>query len=164
MSSQPTPSEYRFEKRRVDATVTLSSGRSTRGCLFTAGQSTRHGGPELVSDLLNAGPGFFPFEVQEDNGSRTVLYNRAHAVLVALADNEAEHEPGYSVATRRFVSVLLSTGERISGAVRVYQPAGRDRLSDWARQPETFRYLETGGLTFLVNAAHIVDISEVPEP
>ena len=164
MPPQTTNSEYRFEKRRVDATVTLSSGQSTPGCLFTAGQSTRHGGPELVSDLLNSSAGFFPFEIHEDGGSRTVLYNRAHVVLVALAENEAEREPGYNVATRRIVSVLLSTGQRISGSVRVYQPAGRDRMSDWARQPEAFRYLETGQLTLLVNAAHIVDISEVPEP
>ena len=42
----------------------------------------------LVSDLLNAGPGFFPFEIQEDTGSRTVLYNRAHVVVVGLAENE----------------------------------------------------------------------------
>ena len=164
MSAQTTSSEYRFEKRRVNATVTLSSGQSAIGCVFTAGQSTRHGGPELVSDLLNAGTGFFPFEIHEDAGPRTVLYNRAHVVLVALADNEAERDPGYAVATRRVVSLLLSTGQRLAGAVRVYQPAGRDRLSDWARQPETFRYLETGDQTLLVNAEHIVDISEVPEP
>jgi hypothetical protein len=126
VSAQTTSSEYRFEKRRVNATVTLSSGQSTVGC--------------------------------------TVLYNRPHVVLVALADNEAEREPGYSVATRRFVSLLLSTGQRVAGAVRVYQPAGRDRLSDWTRQPGTFRYLETGDQTLLVNAEHIVDISEVPEP
>jgi hypothetical protein len=157
VSPQSNPSEYRFEKRRVDATVTLSSGQSTLGCLFTAG-------PELVSNLLNSSHGFLPFEIQESGGSRTVLYNRAHVVLVALTDNEAEREPGYNVATRRFVSILLSTGQRVTGAVRVYQPAGRDRLSDWTRQPETFRYLETGALTFLVNATHIVDISEVPEP
>ena len=35
----------------------------------------------------------------------------------------------------------------------MYQPEGRDRLSDWARQPDTFRYLDTGDLKLLVNAA-----------
>jgi hypothetical protein len=47
--------------------------------------------------------------------------------------------------------------------VRVYRPEGRDRLSDWARQPETFRYLETSDMALLINAEHIVDVSEVPE-
>ena len=164
MPIRSTSSEFRFEKQRVDATVTLSSGLSTRGCFFTAAESTRYEGPERVGDLLNAEEGFFPFEIHEAEGTRTVLYNRSHVVLVGLSDNEEEREPGYSVATRRFVSILLTTGQRIVGSVRVYRPQGRDRLSDWTRQPETFRYIEAGDMTILVNAAHIIDVSEVPEP
>jgi len=156
-------SVYRFEKRRIDATVTLSSGESMRGCFFTAGDSSRHNGPERVSDLLNAESGFVPFEIHHEDGMRTVLYNRAHVVLVALDENEAALDPGYSVATRRYVSILLSNGQRVVGAVRVYRPEGRDRLSDWARQPECFRYLETSDMALLINTAHIVDVSEVPE-
>ena len=89
-----------------------------------------------------------------------MLCNRSQVLMVALADNEATRDPGYEVATRRTVSVLLSNGERVAGAVRVYRPAGRDRLSDWARQPETFRYLETDKATLLVNVAHIIEVSE----
>jgi len=164
MGAQPDLSVYRFEKRRIDATVTLSSGDSTRGCFFAAGDSLRHGGPERLIDLLNEETGFVPFEIRLDDDTRTVLYNRAHIVLIALAENDASLDPGYSVATRRFVSILLSNGRRIVGAVRVYRPEGRDRLSDWARQPETFRYLETSDMALLLNTAHIVDVSEVPEP
>ncbi|HVZ22609.1 MAG TPA: hypothetical protein VG871_16160 [Vicinamibacterales bacterium] len=164
MPERSRPSEYRFEKQRVAATVTLSSGQSTRGAFFTATGSAQHDGPERVGDLLNRETGFFPFEIQEPEGSRTVLYNRAHVVVVGLAENEEQRDAGYEVATRRFVSILLTNGQRVVGAVRVYRPKGRDRLSDWTRQPETFRYLETSDMTVLVNAAHIVDISEVPEP
>jgi len=156
--------EFRVEKRRVDATVTLSSGLSTRGCFFTAGAAATHDGPERVGDLLNSEGGFFPFEIHEAEGTRTVLYNRAHVIIVGLNDNEEDRVPGYTVAPRRFVSILLSNGQRVVGFVRVYRPQGRDRLSDWTRQPDAFRYLETGDLTLLVNATHIVDISEVPEP
>ena len=46
--------------------------------------------------------------------------------------------------------------------VRVYRPEGRDRLSDWARQPETFRYVDAGDTTLVVNAAHIVAVTEEP--
>jgi len=163
MGAQADLSVYRFEKRRIDATVTLSSGPPTRGCFFAAADSLRHGGPERLIDLLNEEAGFVPFEIHQEDGTRTVLYNRRHIVLVTLAENDASLDPGYSVATRRFVSVLLSNGQRVVGAVRVYRPEGRDRLSDWARQPETFRYLETSDMALLVNTAHIVDVSEVPE-
>jgi hypothetical protein len=57
--------------------------------------------------------------------------------------------------------MLLSTGDHLQGAVRVYRPEGRDRLSDWARQTEVFRYVETEEKTLIVNSAHIVEISEV---
>ena len=77
---------------------------------------------------------------------------------------EAALDPGYGVATRRVVSVLLTNGARITGAVRVYRPEGHDRMSDWARQPETFRYIETGDATVVVNFAHIVEVSEIAEP
>jgi hypothetical protein len=155
-------SEYRFEKRRAEAVLRLSSGAVARGCFFLAG-SARHDGPELVWDLLNAETGLFPFELHDTAGPRTVLYNRTHVVTVALSDNEASREPGYAVATRRVVSMVLSTGERLTGAVRVYRPEGRDRLSDWARQPEVFCYIEIDDLTTIVNTAHIVEVSEVSE-
>jgi hypothetical protein len=163
MSARPAPSEFRVEKRRTDATVTLSTGLSERGCFFVAGGSPLHDGPERVGDLLNSEQAFFPFEIHGAEGIRTVLYNRAHVVTVVVGDDEASRDPGYGVATQRLVSALLSNGQRVVGTVRVYRPAGRDRLSDWAVQPETFRYIETRDMTIIVNVAHIVEISEVSE-
>ena len=84
--------------------------------------------------------------------------------MVALTENEARRDPGYDVATERFVSVLLSNGSRVAGSIRVYRPEGRDRLSDWARHSDTFRYVETGETTLLVNIAHVIEVSEVPRP
>jgi hypothetical protein len=163
MPTSTAPSEYRVEKRRAAATVTLSSGTAERGCFFLASSSTRHDGPERVADLLNSEHGFFPFEIHGEDGVRTVLYHRSHVVFVTVAEDEAALDPGYGVATRRVVSVLLTNGERITGAVRVYRPGGHDRMSDWARQPETFRYIETGAATVVVNFAHIVEVSEIAE-
>jgi len=149
----------------MDAVVTLSSGLSTQGSFFIAGGSALHAGPERVADLLNSEPGFFPFEIHFVGRTYTVLYNRNQVVMVALAENEASGDTGYDVATRRFVSILLSNGQRIAGAVRVYRPEGRDRLSDWARQPEIFRYVEMpDDTTLIINVAHIIEVSEVTQP
>ena len=51
----------------------------------------------------------------------------------------------------------------ILGSVRVYRPEGRDRLSDWSRHGEQFRYIESSDATFIVNVAHIVEAREVFE-
>jgi|SRR5262245_33329452 len=161
MHSHSAESEFHVEKRRVEAVVTLAGGDSARGWFFISGTSALHEGAERVGDLLNSETGFFPFEI-EGSGGRTVLYNRHHVIMVRLFENEARQDPGYAFARRLVVSILLSTGRRVEGAVRVYRPEGRDRLSDWTRQPEPFRYIESDEATVMVNASHIVTVSEVP--
>jgi hypothetical protein len=154
-------SQFRIEKRRAAAVVTVTGAEPVRGCFFTVGATPAHHAGERIGDLLNAEPGFFPFEMQTESKPRTMLLNRAHVITVEIFDDEARRDPGYAVAVRRDVSVLLSNGQRLSGAIRVYRPEGRDRLSDWTHQPETFRYLETSGSTLIINAAHIVAVTEV---
>jgi hypothetical protein len=83
--------------------------------------------------------------------------------MVELAEDEARSDSGYAVARRQAVSLLLSSGQRITGVVHVHRPEGHDRLSDWTRQPGRFRYVETTSGTCLLNASHIVEVSEIPE-
>ena len=147
-------SAFRFEKRRVEAALTMVGGDAAQGSFFVAG--------ERIGELLNQGAGFFPFEIHRSGGTQTVLYNRAHVITVTLSESEAARDPGYAIARRRDVWMMLSDGRRLRGVVRVYRPEGRDRLSDWARQPETFRYVDTDEGTVLVNAAHIVAVTEEP--
>jgi hypothetical protein len=156
-------SEYRVEKRRAQAVLTLSTGSRVRGCFFLASSRASQGGPERVVDLLNSESGFFPFELSAERGAPSALYNRSQVVLVTLLDNptEAQLEPGYSLATERLVRMLLSNGAEIVGSVRVYRPTGRDRLSDYARLPDTFRYVETEDGTLIVNWGHIVELREI---
>ena len=68
--------------------------------------------------------------------------------------------PAMAWPGRESVSLSLSNGQRLQGSVRIYRPEGRDRLSDWARHGQRFRYLETTYSTFLVNIDHIVDARE----
>jgi hypothetical protein len=164
MAQAPPVSGFRVEKTRVDATLTLSNGDSTFGSFFVATASAHYPGAERVEEVLNAEPGFFPFEHRDGAHCRTVLHNRSHIVMVALNNEEEKRDPGYDIAARRFVSVLLSNGRRVTGAVRIYRPEGHDRLSDWARHSEAFRYVELGETTLLVNIAHIIEVNETPEP
>jgi hypothetical protein len=158
-------SEFRIEKRRAEARLTLSSGTIVAGCFFLSGSNASHSGPERVADLLNGETGFFPFELHAAGAVSTVLFNRTQLLLVTLVGEtvEAHLDPGYSVATERAVRMLLSNGDVVEGRVRIYRPAGRDRLSDYARVPDVFRYVETRGGTLIVNANHIVELRETSE-
>ena len=155
-------SEYRIEKRRTQAVLTLSTGTVVHGCFFLAESRATLAGPERVADLLNAETGFFPFEFAAEGTPRTVLFNRSQVVEVRLLEEvgEARLDPGYNVATEREVRIRLSIGRTIEGRIRVYRPMGRDRLSDYARAPEMFRYIETTDGTLIVNSAHIVELRE----
>lgn len=163
MTPDPARSGFRFEKRRASAVLTLAGGETVTGSFFVAG-SASHEGPERVAELLNSEPGFFPFEVAREAAIETVLYNRAHLLFAEVLDHEERDVPGYAVAVARDVSLTLSNGQRIDGIVRVQRPEGRDRVSDWLRQREMFRYVEAADVTLIVNAAHIVAITEVPGP
>ncbi len=158
-------SEFRVEKHRAEAQLTLTTGTRVKGAFFLAGSAAGHAGPERVGDLLNGEQGFFPFELAGGGNPRTVLYNRAHVTTIALPPNaiEAQLEPGYDLAIKRRVSILLSTGTRVAGTVSVSRPVGHNRLSDYAQAGEVFRYLETSDHTLIINSAHIVELMEIAE-
>jgi len=158
-------SEFRIEKRRAEAELTLATGTTVRGCFFLSGSSAIHTGPERVADLLNAETGFFPFELHAGATPQTVLYNRTQLLFVTLLEEpvESKLETDYSIAKERAVRILLSNGSAVEGQVRVYRPIGRDRLSDYARAPEAFRYVETPEGTVIVNADHIVEFRETTQ-
>ena len=152
-------SEFRIEKRREAAELTLVTGATVPGVFFLAGSSPLHTGPERVGDVMNLEPGFFPF----GTGVETMLVNRAHVLKVSLSPEmiEAQLDAGYDVATRRTVRVLLTTGEMVTGNVVVFRPPGHDRLSDYAHIDEKFRYLELEDRTLLINSSHIVALTEI---
>jgi hypothetical protein len=158
-------SEFRIEKRRAEVALTLTTGTTVRGCFFLSGSSATRSGPERVADLLNAETGFFPFELHAGGAPQTVLYNRTQLLIVSLLEEpvESQIEPDYNIAKERAVRILLSNGASVEGQVRVYRPIGRDRLSDYARAPEAFRYVETAGGTVIVNADHIVEFRETTQ-
>src|SRR5213076_2559480 len=101
MAGEPEESEYRFEKRRAEATVTLVGGESARGSFFVAAARSDREGAERIGELLNETPGFFPFEIDTADGPRTLLYNRAHVITISLAESENARDPGYAIAKRR---------------------------------------------------------------
>ena len=158
--SHHSASDLRIQKRRSEAGVRLTTGQMWHGNFFTSSGSPLHAGAERIGDLLNAENGFLPFERRDEDGLQTMILNRAHVVAVAVSRDEPSQEPGYGMARRQAVSMLLSTGLRVTWSIRVYQPEGHNRLSDWSRSRDAFLYLETDAMALLVNRAHIVEISE----
>ena len=159
--------EFRVEKRRVRAALTLALGVSVEGHFFVCDSVPTHAGPERVGDLLNSTAGFFPFHVVErgSDSSRIALYNRAHVLLVRLAEPEieAELDPTFTLARRKSVSMLLSNGERVAGDLRMILPFENARLSDYARGKDQFHYVELASSILLVNFAQVIELLPITE-
>ena len=78
-------SEFRVEKRREAAELTLVTGATVSGVFFLAGSSQLHTGPERVGDVMNLEAGFFPFET----GGETIAdQSRARAEGGAAAADD----------------------------------------------------------------------------
>lgn len=152
----------RFDKYRAHARIVLTDGREHDGWFFVAG-AARHGGRERIVDLLESDSGFVPFEMAAGTGAETRLVNPRHLVYVALGAEEVDLHAQWVSGRRQPVALSLSNGTRLVGVVYVDRPEGHDRLSDWARQPDMFRYVESSDGLLLVNAAHVVDLTEIDE-
>ena len=164
MDPQGGSSEYRFEKRRAAAVVTMVGGEVARGSFFTPAIRPAATAENVSRTCSTPKRAFFPSKWKAPTSRGPSCYNRSHLISAEIFDNEAGLDPDYAVASRRPVSILLSNGRRIEAFVRIASPAGRDRLSDWTRLPEVFRYVEFGDSILIVNAAHIVAFTEVPGP
>src|SRR2546428_11127630 len=95
-------SEFRVEKRRAEAELTLSSGGLLQGWVFLSGSSATHAGPERVADVLNAESGFFPFQGPASAAPGTGLINRPHVISVGLPEHttQAQRDPGDEAAAQ----------------------------------------------------------------
>lgn len=160
--------EYQVKKEHhASGVVRLSTGSSIRGRFYLSGVTTEHSGPERVGDLLNREDRFFPFEVEPQAGgsTHTSLLARHYVLYVKLDGHSSrgEGEAGLAMASTKFVSLLLSNGERLRGEIYYAMPAGKERLSDIASAPERFRYFGSKDALSLVNFEHVVEILPITE-
>ena len=112
-------SQFRVEKRRAEAEVTLASGESRRGCFFLSSSSAVHAGPERVKDVLNFESGFFPFETADPalRARLSTLYIQEMAkrgchgyTSFYLNGAQGERELEQTVAAARETFILMRDG------------------------------------------------------
>ena len=82
--------------------------------------------------------------------------------FIPYCDSFVGLNPGYDVAIVRNVTMLMSNGTRLHGAVHVFRRQGNDRLSDFARAQDAFQYLEAEHATYIINVRHLVELAEEP--
>jgi hypothetical protein len=154
--------EYRIEKVPVFATITMASGATMRGEFYRRMGLAPSVGEEDIRDILNASERFFPFHTEGGDAEtpQVRLVNRAQVVWVRLGDPRVESELANStrLTPREFATLVLTTGQQLSGTFRIVMPSGRTRISDYVNAEERFCYLEGADGVFIVNLDHVADI------
>jgi hypothetical protein len=114
--------DVKVSKRKVFLTINLAGEKSIRGYIFLGSQSAFRYGEELISDLLNDPPAFFPFEMESPSTIR-IINKKSIISLSAAEDLGTEKEVG----KKDRVNVVLVNGQTFTGNLIIDQPEYRAR-------------------------------------
>ena len=156
MDAPDSPSAFRVPKRRTSVEVLVPGGTWRRYAMFLSALSGAHGGPERVSDLLEAHE-FFP--VIDEPSERVTMLARSSVTAVRVepwaeaADTAAAADP-----CDHAVEVLLASGLVLNGRLCFTAPAGKARVLDHLNQAPLFFVLQEAGAVALINKRHVARV------
>lgn len=153
LSSLPMDS-LRVPKRRLVAEAMLANGSRLNVALYLSGNCPQHSGAERLSDLLANSPRFLPAD-DLATGRTCFLGRDALYALRVPASAEVGGAVETELPVEYEVEVLLSNGERLSGAVSYVLPPESARLLDFLNTPEPFLRLYDGTDVVFVNKHHV---------
>ena len=101
-----------------------------------------------------------PFQLDTEGGQpRLVLFNRTQIVLLRIPETEVAlaHDLSYSIARSEPASLLISSGDRMTGEIHVVGISGHARLSDFTNL-RAFIYFEKPDQTVIVSLDHVIEL------
>jgi hypothetical protein len=159
---EETMFDYRIPKFEARVVVTPVFGETHEATLWLGETSAAHSGTETVSELLNSGRPFVPF----NEHGRLNLLRRDAIRWVEVPDAGRlewrfwEIQPS---ATRLPVECVFSDTDRLQGTFFAIGPASERRVSDVVRDLQ-FTHLENPSGLFLVNLHQVTLIRVLDEP
>lgn len=140
----------KVEKLSVEVTMIMSGGDELTGTIFLDLHSRHHAGPERMDDVLNSAQRFIPLQLQD---GRMVLLNRERIVTgICRAQGRDDYEELTKELLSDFkVTIRLSDGRTINGAIRTDLPKEHARLSDLLNLHADFVRVVDGEIENYVN-------------
>ncbi len=145
--------------RVVPLTLWTLDGGRLRGEIFLRLNVEAHAGPETVQDRLNAPDQFLTLSGVGD--VPLVFLSKGQVIRVEVPEEEwppGGTDAGVGVSIEP-VRVRLTTGEELSGTIRIEGPSGKRRLSDFLNTPPAFLPLRGADRMHLLHKrfiAHVV--------
>jgi hypothetical protein len=143
----------KVEKLPVEVTMIMLGGEELTGTIYLDMHSRHHAGPERMEDVLNSQTRFIPLMLPD---GRMVLLNRLRIITGHCRQRVADEyeEMTRELLTDHAVTIRLSDGRTINGAIRTDLPKEHARLSDLLNHPEDFVRVIDGEIEYFVNRAY----------
>ena len=143
----------KVSKLPVEVTMIMLGGEELNGTIYLDMHSRHHAGTERMEDVVNSQTRFIPLIL---NDGRTVLLNRLRIITGHCRQHEADEyeEMTQALLTDFKVTIRLSDGRTISGAIRTDLPKEHARLSDLLNRPEDFVRVIDRDIEYYVNRAY----------
>lgn len=129
--------------------------RKDHGYIFLDSQSVFRYSEELISDLPNDRPAFFPFEMESPSTIRII--NKKNIVSFSTAEDlGTEKKRG----KKKRVNLVLVNGQAFTGHPIIDQPEYRTRVLDTfnAQENEFLQLFTDSEITYFININHVCQV------
>lgn len=156
MTAQEPGSQAWGNTLRIRAEVLVTGGRTLIGFLHLQPLASFHSGPETPEDVLNRDEAFFPLTSEQ----QTFFVAKDQVVAVTVRTMLPLNDLDRVEAARTLgLSVVLSDGSELAGAVTSELPPGRARLLDYLNHASGFFCLVDQDAMRFVNRIHVRHVS-----
>ena len=145
----------RVPKRRVEVELLLLGSGRQRVAFFLGECSSEHLGGERLSDLLNGSADFLP---AIELGSDLPIFLGRSCIGAALIAGAEEPADDATLPTEHEVTIALTDGQELTGALSFVRPPDRSRILDFLNDAPAFFPLVLGERLALVNKRSVARV------
>ena len=147
--------DFKVERLKQEATVFFPDGEVLEGCFFLSPVSDLHGGPQSISELLEEGRRYVPFE-KRDGG--LMLLPVAAIERIAVSEDQDRHPGSERSRYEAIVRVTFHSLKTVEGTIPFTMPPSHARLSDFLNQGGRFFVMIIQGEPHLINHSRVRSI------
>ncbi len=154
--------DYRIEKRRVQVLLHDSEGEVWEGAFLCDPYSSRHSGPQLLSELLNDPQPFVP--LFEEGKEAATLVHKRHILYVEMipGGGGVGLEQVADFGDLKPVVLVLPHEHEVQGKVSVSGPEGQTRVLDYLNRSERFVQVLRSEGDCVVNLDFVIAANDAP--
>ena len=154
-------SQFKIQKHKQKVDLKLKGAETLSGYFFLNAQGASHEGPDRVLDMLQASPGFVPFETHAHEFWMVNTEAIESVVVDSVYELEVIRSFGDDYYIFKEVLVQFVPGHCAKGNLVIEPQEGFKRVQDELNRGKRFVILDCGDRTHLIATSHVATVVEV---